>query len=99
MDPDFTRVIVVGLDPDVPMDGFTVQVFVHGSTPLRRETVFHARFDSDEISALRIDSSGTGFIGLMNALPAEGAHLIVELEGREPFDTGLVYREQEPPIA
>ena len=99
MSPDFTKVMVVDLPSGGTSSGLVAKMFVLGETPLPFAQYFTARFDDLAVVAVNVDPRGTGFSGYLTERPAEGAHLIVEFEGEEPFDTGLVYREYEPPIA
>jgi hypothetical protein len=91
---------VLSIPPELAMDAdFTATVYVLGNTPLPLSQPFKARFDDEPIEVVTVDNVGTGFLGYMAQRPAEGAHLVVEFEGEEPIDTGLVYHAEEPPIA
>jgi hypothetical protein len=95
----FTQLKVVDLPPDEAPSRLVAAVFVRGQLRLPYGQLFDARFDDLPVLAVSVDSAGTGFSGYLTERPAEGARLIVEFEGQEPIDTGLVYQEEEPPVA
>lgn len=100
IEPDFTHVSMMDIPPEAAMDAdLNVRVFVLGTTSLPHLRPFSARFDTLEVVATSIDGEGTGFTGYLAERPPDGARLIVQFSGQEPIDTGLVYHEEEPPIA
>lgn len=100
MDVNFTDALVLEIPPEVVMaTPFAVRILVGGTLPLTYGQDFGARFDADIVSAVAVDSAGTGFSGYMEKPPEEGATLFVTLPGQDEIDTGLVYHAPDPSIA
>lgn len=92
MEPKFTNIMQLGIPSSVSMpEGWIMQVFITGENPLPSTDLFWAHFDDQPIEGLTIDIEGTGLVGFLKALPADGAKLFVEFEGEDPIDTGLTF--------
>ena len=92
MEAHFTDFIILDVPVEVDMlEPFTARVLVGGTTNLPYVRPFRARFDDENIEAINVDMSGTGFTGYLRNRPTEGAKLIVEFDGQDPIDTGLIY--------
>jgi hypothetical protein len=93
----FNELMVLDVEAEDAMPGFTVRVFVGGTTELPYVASFRARFDDEPIEGAARDVYGTGFSGYLKNEPAQGARLFVEFDGYEEVDTGLAYSRDGGP--
>lgn len=99
MELEFNELMVLDVEAEDAMPGFTVRVFVGGTTELPYVASFRARFDDEPIEGAARDVYGTGFTGYLKNEPAQGARLFVEFDGYEEVATGLTYSRDGGPNA
>ena len=54
-----------------------------------------ARLGDQELKAIKVDSSGTGFSGLIVSRPDDASSLFIRVPGFEEVDTGIVFPTPE----
>jgi hypothetical protein len=99
MELEFDELMVLDVEEEDAMPGFTVRVFIGGTAELPYVASLRARFDDEPIEGIARDVYGTGFTGYLKNEPAQGARLFVEFDGYEEIATGLTYSRDGGPDA